>query len=462
MPLTGSFELELPSGGNCVHVPLPAQTFTLIPGLFRVSSDDYAAPSLSFQVQGQTSTPESISFVILDETAGSGVDSGSFTIRTSRDTFGQLPSSPRFAFGVIPAGASVSGNFRFEETSSTLRSLFPMSFLRGTTQLAVTAADRAGNVKRQVFSVTISPQPNDYDADGIADLEDNCAIVPNGLQQASVSGLGNQNDADSDGVGDACLALSLPAPVMHQNGVVNAASFTPFGVMGHAVAPGSIVSIFGDHLATHHSAADTLPLPFSLRGVSVTFNGIPAGLFFVSPGQINAQLPWGLTGGSAEIRVTDLAGMSQSRTIQLNTVSPAIFTMNRQGSGQGAVLFANTLNLAASMGAFGPPFENSRPAAAGDVLTIFANGLGAVIPPVGNGQNSMDQLRITAARPTVIVGNVTVPDDDVLFSGLAPQYVSLYQINFRMPAGVQPGNAVPIRIRMSGAESPGTVTIAVQ
>src|SRR6266852_4653715 len=83
------------------------------------------------------------------------------------------------------------------------------------------------------------------------------------------------------------LALQGQTPVVVDGGVINGASFAK----GQAVAPGSLVSIFGSQLATGMAVADTIPLSNSLGNVTVTFNNVPAPLTFVSPGQVNAQLP---------------------------------------------------------------------------------------------------------------------------------------------------------------------------
>jgi len=245
------------------------------------------------------------------------------------------------------------------------------------------------------------------------------------------------------------------APSVNEGGVVNAATFS------RPSAPGSIVSIFGTNFASALAQASTVPLSTSLGGVSVTFNGIAAPLFFVSAQQINAQLPAGLPGTTASVVVTRSGGgASIARTIEINQVTPSIFTLNQQGTGQGAVFFANSLILAARAGAFAPNLE-SRPARVGDILTIYSNGLGPVDPPVADGRNTIDRIRNTTIRPTVLLGSTAVPDGDILFSGLAPQFVALYQINFRMPPGVAAADAVPIRIRMSGIDSSAQVTFAV-
>src|SRR5947208_16712876 len=87
-------------------------------------------------------------------------------------------------------------------------------------------------------------------------------------------------------------------PVIANGGVLNAASFDK--TSGVPLAPGQLISIFGSELAAGLALNDTVPLSTSLSdSVSVTFNGITAGLDFVSPGQINAQLPWNVLPASA-------------------------------------------------------------------------------------------------------------------------------------------------------------------
>src|SRR5579862_3207821 len=102
-----------------------------------------------------------------------------------------------------------------------------------------------------------------------------------------------------------CECLAHAQPVVPANSVVNSASYTAQGV-----APGSLVSIFGTDLAASTAFADSIPISTTLSDVmSVTFNNIPAGLYYVGSGQINAQLPFnvlpaGQTSGMVNIVVT--------------------------------------------------------------------------------------------------------------------------------------------------------------
>src|SRR5579871_682770 len=91
-------------------------------------------------------------------------------------------------------------------------------------------------------------------------------------------------------IGLAMLASAAyaQAPIVNAGGVVNDGNYDARGV-----APGSIVGIFGSNLAGGTLVGDTIPLSNTLGTVtSVTFNGVPAGLYFVGPQQINAQIPW--------------------------------------------------------------------------------------------------------------------------------------------------------------------------
>ena len=133
------------------------------------------------------------------------------------------------------------------------------------------------------------------------------------------------------------LAASLASaqgPAVNAGGVLNTGSYSTPGV-----APGSIVSIFGTNLASKLALASTIPLSTSLGDVtSVTFNNIPATLYYVGPLQINAQLPWnvmpaGTDSGNVNIVVTRTSGASAPQSVPIVAAAPGIFTVkqNRQG-----------------------------------------------------------------------------------------------------------------------------------
>ena len=198
--------------------------------------------------------------------------------------------------------------------------------------------------------------------------------------------------------------------------MVNGASFRPATDPDGAIAPGAIVAIFGTDLAGGTQLASAVPLPTTLGDSRVTFNDIAAPLFFVSGGQINAQVSFELMTGAGTVTVQVKRGSetSAAQPIAIATVSPGIFTLNQQGTGQGAILIANTPFLAAPTGVL----KNSRPAQRGEFISIFCAGLGPVQPEVQSGDvaPSTEPLARTVSLPMVNIAGIAA---DVTFSGLA-------------------------------------------
>jgi uncharacterized protein (TIGR03437 family) len=242
------------------------------------------------------------------------------------------------------------------------------------------------------------------------------------------------------------------APAVTPGGVTDAAGFAS------PVAPGALVSIFGNSLADGLAQADAIPLSTVLDKVSATFNGIPAPLLFVSAGQVNAQLPWNVlasgTTGTANLVVTNNGTKSAAVSVQVGPFSPGIFAVNNI-----AIAINSDGSLAAPVGAI--PGITTHPVKVGDPngLVILCTGLGAVNPPVTTGNNANDgQLHTAATTPMVMIGNVPV---QVAFAGLSPLFVGVNQINIAVPAGTPTGDAVPLQIQVGGVTTSSAVTIAV-
>ncbi|MCZ6489471.1 MAG: hypothetical protein O7A06_02940, partial [Acidobacteria bacterium] len=255
------------------------------------------------------------------------------------------------------------------------------------------------------------------------------------------------------------VGLAVDAPVVGQNGVINGASLSKDAV----VSPGSIASLFGTNLATEtrsarakpllttlRTATDTaLTLPFTLAGTQVLVNGIPAALFFVSPAQINFQMPSNVSGPSVELVVVSNGVRGLASTVEVAPEVPGIFTINQQGSGQGAILNGQ-----------GRLVDGTAPAAPGEVVLVFCTGLGITDPQVPSGQPAPGEepLARVVAPVEASVGGLPAA---VLFAGLAPGFVGLYQVNVKIPAGVEPGPEVPLALTQNGVPS-NTVTVTVQ
>ena len=273
--------------------------------------------------------------------------------------------------------------------------------------------------------------------------------------------------------------------VTESGGVLNAARMSAYGEAGPfgppllPLTPGSLVVVQGvNFLAGERLEAADFPLPTSLGGVRVLFEGLEAPLFAVGSQRIEAQLPRALgrealeAGGATVAEVVVEAGGKSSypRRFWVGPHGPGVFTASGAGSGQAIVLFAGTTALAAPRGAG----EGSRPAQAGDVLEIYATGLGPVYPPVADGENSCLPagvcladgsnvvLRHTTERPRVSIGGVAVAADGVLFSGLAPTLAAVDMVVVEVPAGIAPSAAAEVIVAIGGGSSQSGVTIAVE
>ncbi len=250
-----------------------------------------------------------------------------------------------------------------------------------------------------------------------------------------------------------------PLPVINGGGVVNAASFAPAG----PVAPGSIAAVFGSSLAQSTAVALATPLPTTLGEGQVRLeiggmeDSAAVPMFFNSVAQSNVQVPWetvlDFIGGWGVLHGT--SGVESSQQIQIQQFAPGIFATNQQGTGQGAILIANTAMLAAPNGAF----PGSRPAVRGvDFLEIYWTGGGPVTNQPATGAAAVaNPLSVTTTTPTVTIGGVPTM---VLFSGLAPGFVGLNVVTLQVPAMAPIGDAINVVLTQGGVQS-NTVTIAI-
>ena len=227
-------------------------------------------------------------------------------------------------------------------------------------------------------------------------------------------------------------------------GVSDGASFKA------SIAAGGILSIFGTQLAPTTATAQTVPLPTMLAGTTVTFNGVPAPLYFVSPKQLNVQIPYEVVSSGVSLMVDD-NGVSAFDIVDVADMAPAIFAINSQGTGQGSILDNATYKLV----------DASHPATPGSTyIQIYCIGLGAVTnqPADGAASPSSPSFAETSAPAQVTIGGV---QENAVFTGLAPGFVGLYQVNALVPAGVKAtGGSADVVISIGGASS-NTVTIAV-
>ena len=241
--------------------------------------------------------------------------------------------------------------------------------------------------------------------------------------------LGRKRDNAPD-LGAYELSQKAPTPAA----VVDGAAFRP------RLAPGALASLFGRDLSEVISAAGALPLPQELAGVSLKIEGQAAPLLYVSPTQINFQVPFEAP-LSGSLTVTRL-GVSGTLSYVSTSTAPAIFEI---GGGVGAILHASTFKLVTAQ----------DPAKPGEIVAIFATGLGAVNPPVPSGQ--------AASSPAPVTATVSVRFDNLSaapqYAGLAVGFAGLYQVNVQIPSAVR----APVKVELqAGSATSQSVSIAVQ
>jgi uncharacterized protein (TIGR03437 family) len=204
------------------------------------------------------------------------------------------------------------------------------------------------------------------------------------------------------------------APVLAPNGTSDI--FHP--QVGAGLGPGNIVQIYGSGLAAQISSPTVLPLPTQINGTLVVIGGQQAPLYYVSPGQINAQIPFELTAGNQyEVIVSANGALTTPQPIQLTDAVPAILEF-----ASGGVVAEHQ---------DGTLISDSSPAAPGEYVTIYLTGLGAtdISVPSGTASPSNPPANVLDT-PVLTVNGTQIP---VLFAGLTPTLVGLYQINFQIP-----------------------------
>jgi uncharacterized protein (TIGR03437 family) len=245
----------------------------------------------------------------------------------------------------------------------------------------------------------------------------------------------------------------IARPAVSTNGIRDAAS----GEASEGFAAGQYISIYGAALSPTLKIFSGNELPLSLARVSVSFDNpsqrvSAAGrLQFVSDGQINVQIPWECAGlATVDMKVSIGEFSSAVQTLRLRASNPAPFEYFEPGS--------NRRYIAALDGSFSL-ISGSNPARRGQVAQLYVNGLGPVDRTPGNGQISpSDPLARTTTNPLVTIGGRPA---QLLFSGLAPGIVGLYQVNVVVPADSPTGPEVELTIQKDGVFSRSS-RIAVQ
>jgi uncharacterized protein (TIGR03437 family) len=210
----------------------------------------------------------------------------------------------------------------------------------------------------------------------------------------------------------------LTVPQISQGGVGNAASFAT------VLAPGELFSIFGTNLASTTASAAGVPLPMTLAGASVTVNGKAAPLVFVSPTQINAQLPY-------EVTQFDPAFPFPAVVVTSGGVaSLAANSATILGSAPG--IFQYGTNRAIAQNQDNSLNASDKPAKVGSTIIVYVTGGGALDHTVATGAGAPSNPLARVVQP--ITATIGGQPATVSFAGLTPGFVGLVQVNLVVPA----------------------------
>jgi uncharacterized protein (TIGR03437 family) len=219
--------------------------------------------------------------------------------------------------------------------------------------------------------------------------------------------------------------------------VLNAASYAP---AGNPIAPGEYVSLFGSGMAASIKVA-AAPYPLTLNGVTVLVNGKAAPLYYVSGGQINALIPYSTAGPTASIVVQNGSASSNTVTVPVAATAPGFFAADQSGTGIAAVYHGN-----AALGLVTP----ANPATAGETVMVYLAGMGAVSPALADGTaTGVSPLSTITASPIAIY--IAGQQAAISYSGMAPGFPGLYQINVIVPLTIFSAGNVPMAMATPNA-----------
>jgi uncharacterized protein (TIGR03437 family) len=248
-------------------------------------------------------------------------------------------------------------------------------------------------------------------------------------------------------------------PQISMGGIINSATYAQ-----EAVSQGDVVSIFGSQFAPAGTFAvnSSTPLATTLAGTQVLVNNVPAPLYFVSPGQINFQVPYGLT-PNALASVQVVASGNQGNTRSLNIVANSPRLLPGFISGYGAIVNGADGSLTFPTGTAVPGFT-THPAKPGDTIVIYGIGFGQTTPAAVEGQAAPGVAPLESIKSVTAIfgggfnGNSVsaVPS----FAGLTPTLVGLYQVNVAVPATTPLGATVPVSLLVNGVTT-NAVNVAI-
>jgi uncharacterized protein (TIGR03437 family) len=310
------------------------------------------------------------------------------------------------------------------------------------------------------------------------------SVNPTGLANGTYTGNVYVTSGDASNSPQGVKATLVISGVYPKATILNGASFSQDAA---PIAPGSIATAYGSgfpaQLSLNSEATlltDTVPphLPTVISDVTLKINGTLVPLFFAGAGaaigqsagvfQVNFQVPLEIEPGAAKAEILYKGAVAAAGTITVSRSAPGVFSLGASGKGQAAALNSDG-SLNGDPAKPMVPGTAPKPTAAGGIVIVYATGAGAVLEDYSSGRLAAPPsgqaavcdgsvLYATMATPVVTIGGKNA---EVLFSGLAPCYVGLWQLNIRVPADLMPGLETPMAITLDQQTSNAT-TVAIQ
>jgi uncharacterized protein (TIGR03437 family) len=332
---------------------------------------------------------------------------------------------------------------------------FDIQYDNSAMSLFATLGDEAKNSAKLLYEVDLSPNVRRFLIVGL-----NSNLIPSGTlislfvnlspnASAGISSLVISNLTGADPAGVPASVIGSDGSVTIVGTIAQSSPLQMAGVLNGAslvsgpLAPGEIFTLVGSNIGSTSGSGTN-------AGAQVLFDGLAASLFYVATNQINGMAPYELAGlAVTQMEITAGGQVISDLAVPVAAVSPAIFTLDGSGAGQGAVL-----NQDSTLNSF------SNPAARGSIVALYATGSGQTNPVGVDGQIA-GKVPLTPVLPIAVqIGGLAA---DVLYAGTAPGLsTGVVQVNCRVPENATPGYSVSIVLTVGTISSAGSVTLAVQ
>lgn len=424
--------------------------------------------TVSNQVIPVAQTPPSCSAVLTPDRAGLPAAGGNFTVHIDTNCNYTAQSGSPLVTIISGSTGNAPSDIAYTVPANPLADSRTASIRIGALTFPITQAGASAGC-----TASLSPGSAGAEARGASGSIDvasaaNCrwqATTDQGwihLTYASVNGTGrisyvvdrNTDPAPRSGnifaAGQSFAIAQAAAPILRISaaGIVNAASS-----QAGPVAPGEIVTIYGSGIGPSvpqqlQLTADRQRISTGVAGARVFFDGTAAPVLYASSSQVNVIVPYGIAARSTTVVRVELQGFrSNDVSMAVAASAPGIFSMDGSGTGPGAILNQDgSLNSAAA------------PAGRGSVVVLFGTGEGSTQPDGVDGKLAVRPLSKPVLPVSVQIGGV---DARVVYSGAAPGFAGLLQINAVVPDSVEKGN-LPVSIRVGDAVSQTGITLAVK